>query len=71
MRFRDLAIGDTFDWINDARPSWTSFHHRCVKVSARRYRAVHDMNGDLAADAPSMTVGTINASVFHIMRADD
>jgi hypothetical protein len=56
MRFRDLAIGQEFDWRG---PSiyHQSFTGRCWKISPRRYRCqggfVH-------------TVGTINATVYNV-----
>ena len=73
MRFRDLAIGDTFDWINPMARERASYHHRCIKISARQYRGMYDTGHaePCYRVGEPMTVGTINASVFSVMRADD
>lgn len=56
MKYRDLAVGDTFDWINpDA--AFNSFFLRCTKTSEREYI---DENG------MDHRVGSINAPVFHV-----
>lgn len=59
MRFRDLLIGDTFDWIDDANRMHNSFFARCVKTSPRKYEACADRS-------LHYTVGSINAKVFHV-----
>ena len=56
MKFRDLGIGQGFDWVDDDNPA-NSFYLRCFKISPRRYR---DAKGIVH------TVGTINAQVFHV-----
>ena len=56
-RFTDLAIGQTFDWIDDAQPSANSFFLRCTKISPRAYR---DERG------ATHRVGWKNAAVFHV-----
>ena len=61
MQFRDLSIGTTFDWIDDENPTWNSFATRCLKISARKYRAA----------GVNYTVGTVDAKVYHVEdRAD-
>jgi hypothetical protein len=57
MKFRELEIGNTFDWLNDEKPMLNSFYLRCVKTSARGYA---DSKGT------SHKVGSINAEVFHV-----
>jgi hypothetical protein len=58
--FRDLDVGATFDFIDDRRPHFNSFLHRCTKVSARKYKwlTVHGWY--------ESRVGTINVEVFHV-----
>jgi hypothetical protein len=61
MQFRDLSIGTRFDFIDDANPSWNSFYERCLKISARKYRAA----------GVNHTVGSINAKVYHVEDRSD
>ncbi len=59
--FRDLSIGDTFDFISPDRTG-NSFYARCVKLSARTY-----IEEELfLTPAPHHTIGSINASVYHV-----
>lgn len=37
IKFRDLAVGDTFDWVNPAAPAQNSFYDYCLKTGARTY----------------------------------
>lgn len=61
-QFRDLAIGDTFDWIADTDTRmFKSYFKRCVKLSARTYTAVEG-----ETEPRPMPVGSINAEVFHV-----
>jgi hypothetical protein len=62
VRFRDLQVGDTFDFINDAEPGFNSFFARCTKLSERTY--TYQANGQLVRNQ----VGSIYAPVFHIDR---
>ncbi len=61
--FRDLPIGQVFDWISGT--SADSFFARCVKISHRRYRKVGDFD---RADQKAIvySVGSINAKVYHV-----
>jgi hypothetical protein len=53
MTFKELAIGQTFDWISG---NMDSFFNRCTKVSARKYTdGIHVYR-----------VGTIHAEVYHV-----
>jgi len=56
MKFRDLKIGDSFDFLGP-ESMYHSFYLRCTKTSQRKYR---DENGE------NYTVGSINADVFHV-----
>lgn len=58
MRFADLAIGDRFDWVNGARPTFCHFHDRCMKTGPRKYRSIET--------AEEFRVGTVNAEVHHV-----
>jgi hypothetical protein len=56
MKFRDLQVGSTFDWISPNH-SFNSFFLRCKKLSARKY---NDSTGQ------DHRVGSINAEVYHV-----
>lgn len=58
IKFRDLGVNDTFDFIGPDR-QFNSFYLRCVKVGPRKY---NDENGE------SHRVGSIDAEVFHVVR---
>jgi hypothetical protein len=55
--FKHIFVGTSFDWINDANPSFNSFYLRCVKTSTRTYV---DSNGS------RHRVGSVNAQVHHV-----
>lgn len=55
-QFRDLAIGQGFDFIGPDL-TYNSFFLRCTKISPRRY---------LDECGAEHRVGTINAEVFHV-----
>jgi hypothetical protein len=60
MKFKDLKVGQTFDFIDDANPQRNSFYARCKKVSARTYQ-------NISLTSPqTFRVGSINAYVFHV-----
>ena len=58
MQFRDLSIGTTFDFIDDAHPTWASFYDKCRKVSARAYVSLKT--------GTQYKIGSISAKVYHI-----
>lgn len=60
-KFRDLAIGQTFDFINPDPDKLTqnSFYPRCEKISDRRYRTI-------GKTVCFYTVVTIDCEVFHV-----
>jgi hypothetical protein len=62
FKFKDLAVGDTFDFIDDNNRMHTSFYKRCVKVSDNKYRSL--------ADVATYRVGTIKCNVFHVERKE-
>lgn len=59
-RFRDLAIGQTFDFINDNNRMWNSFYRRCIKTSTRKYQTI---DGE---PVMQLRVGSVNAKVYHV-----
>lgn len=59
--FRNLAIGDTFDFVDDSntyRPVHCSYFYRCVKTGNRTYRAIEPQTDH--------RIGTINCKVYHV-----
>lgn len=58
FRFKDLDIGETFDWIGGQH---TSFFKRCTKIGARKYRD---------EDGQEHQVGSIYADVYHLQEGD-
>jgi hypothetical protein len=65
-KFRDLKIGETFDWMGPNQMH-NSFFKCCRKISDRKYVAVLP-TGDMSNEGP-MSVGTINAKVYHVGRS--
>lgn len=63
MKFRELMVGDTFDFIEDGS-IYNSFYLRCTKTSIRTY-TYDDKLGTYDA-----TVGSINVEVHHVKPAD-
>jgi hypothetical protein len=67
--FRELAIGDTFDFIGpvphggECRCKYHSFFDRCAKVSSRSYKSLDS--------GMKMTVGTINVEVYNVSNPSD
>lgn len=61
MKFSDLSIGETFDFIDDEHPTWNSFYKRCVKLTTRTYTTVEG-----EGEPRPMRVGSINAKVYHV-----
>jgi len=67
-RFRDVAIGQEFDFVGGEYPS---FFRRCVKTSARTYQTTEDTPHLNAKGATIMkpmrcAVGSVNAHVYHV-----
>lgn len=60
MLFRELAVGDTFDFVKPDSLR-NSFYLRCTKVSPRCYT--------YNADATKAHVGTIKVEVYNVKRA--
>jgi hypothetical protein len=61
MKFRELSIGDEFDFVNPDS-FFNSFFMRCAKISPRKYV---DSNGQ------AHMVGSINARVWNVERKKD
>jgi len=62
-KFRELPVGQVFDFISGTM--YDSFWARCVKISARKYAVVGEV------DRPDCKrieyrVGSINAEVYHV-----
>ena len=68
MKFRDLLIGDTFDFVDDAHLTWNSFYDRCVKVSKRNYESI---DKSPVAYKGKYQVGSINCEVYHCKSRTD
>ena len=62
--FRELNVGDTFDFVNDDNRFYNSFYERCTKVSPRCYTWVSTLTGATLQSR----VGTVNVHVFHVTR---
>jgi hypothetical protein len=58
-KFRELTIGSTFDFVDDANLHHNSYYQRCVKTGTRTYES-------LEAVPSKMHVGSIDAQVFHV-----
>lgn len=58
MTFKELSVGDTFDWINPAGGAYNSFFKRCTKVDNYRYTA---------DDNVKYRVGSLSALVYHVI----
>jgi len=69
-RFRDLAVGQHFDFVDDSR-SFNSFFGRCHKLSARTY-GWYVTDWEKAGNPLKVItsrVGSINVQVFHVEAA--
>lgn len=60
MKFKELKVGDSFDWISPNR-IYNSFFLRCVKTGLNSY---------VDEDGKKHKVGSINAEVFHVERSN-
>lgn len=58
--FRNLKVGQTFDFIDDSKPHFNSFFNACVKVGPRHY-AYRAANTRMVN-----RIGSINAAVHHV-----
>jgi len=58
VRFKELSVGDTFDFVDDENLTINSYFYRCRKTGTRTYEA-------LDGDGPH-TIGTVNCKVFHV-----
>jgi hypothetical protein len=57
MKFRDLKIGQSFDFISP-NIGYNSFFHRCKKLTMRKYQDI--------SNNQILRVGSINAEVYHV-----
>jgi hypothetical protein len=58
IKFKELSIGDTFDFINDEEPHLNSFFARCTKTGPRTYSAGQRQY--------IYKVRTVHVAVFHV-----
>jgi hypothetical protein len=63
--FRDLKVGDTFDFIDDENRMYNSFYDRCVKLSAMTYKSIEPETRPERYTG-TYQVGSIKAQVFHV-----
>ena len=61
--FKDLSLGDTFDFIGEGR--FNSYFKRCKKTGKRMYRSIEPED----AQAAVLHIGSGNAKVFHVGKA--
>jgi hypothetical protein len=59
MKFKELKIGQEFDFVNDSLPGYNSFFDTCRKISARKYISV--------GTGIEYQVGSISALVYHVI----
>lgn len=67
-RFRDLKIGDTFDFISP-ETGYNSFFKTCTKISARKYSRVVDVRISgrrKIKEVHEYQVGSIDCGVYHV-----
>ena len=57
MKFKELSLEQSFDFINDDTPGYNSFFKRCTKISNRKYEDDYGV---------THTIGSINADVYHV-----
>jgi hypothetical protein len=62
-KFRDVPIGQPFDWIDPSPGARNSFFEPCFRTGARTYRV---FGSDMR-----LRVGSIDANVFHVGTALD
>lgn len=62
-KFRNLSIGDTFDFINQDAVGQNSFFKRCRKIGPRRYESVDE--------GFEYRIGSVACEVFHVERAEE
>lgn len=59
MTFKQLNIGDTFDFVAPA-PAFNSFYDTCVKIGPRKYRSL------LRKEHADYSVGSVKCDVYHV-----
>jgi hypothetical protein len=57
-KFRDLAVGDTFDFVDESNARLNSYFYRCVKTGTRTYRAIEPQTDH--------KIGTVACKVYHV-----
>jgi hypothetical protein len=65
MKFRNLSLGDTFDFIASGdKRMFNSFFKRCRKTGQRMYRSIE--TGD--EQAAVLHIGSIDCDVYNVER---
>lgn len=57
IKFSDLKIGDTFDFIDPDNAGYNSFFKRCRKISCRKYAILFGDNCE---------IGYVHCPVYHV-----
>ncbi len=60
MKFKDLEIGEEFDFIAPNNTGYNSFFDRCRKISERRYISIYS--------GGQYCIGTANCEVFNVTK---
>ena len=73
MQFKDLAIGDEFDFVSDHPDDITrnSFYETCTKTSTRKYRWRNPVRCTLSpSEFLETRVGSESVEVYHVVRGN-
>lgn len=67
-RFKELSVGDTFDFVDDTNPANNSFFSRCIKSGSRSYRTIATpvVEGMARTSHTEYKINTIMCKVFHV-----
>jgi len=65
MKFRELAIGDTFDFVSP-NSMLNSFYNTCEKIGARSYRWKNPVRCSLSPEEYLSSRCSINCIVYHV-----
>lgn len=60
LRFCDIMVGETFDFINDNKVGYNSFFYRCTKISTRCYTYQHNEH------TIKCQVGSVRVNIHHV-----
>lgn len=60
IRFRDLSVGDTFDFVDPSEPHMAAFFEPCEKISMVKMRVL--------SNGSTIRVENPESRVFHVRR---